>query len=162
VPIPVLTYSPSLGVSHSLRREFLTNQYEDGYSTFGTSETSALRANGTKGVESYKGLNEFTIVYNRTLKGAGNLADLLWDFFLVRLENLNEPFYFYNPTEMYPPDPTGAETRGRYYVCLKDPEQGLSREHFRSCLLSYGVTLIEVRDFSSSSLSPSASSSPSS
>lgn len=127
-------------------REFLINTYKDGYSTHRTAETSFTRANGMKSVESYKGLNVFTVSYTKLLKGfgSGKMADTLWSFFLARLDALNEPFYLYNPSEWYPPDPTGAEARGRYLVCFKDPNAALNREYFSRCLSNMGVELVEV------------------
>lgn len=137
-----------MGVQHTLLREFQTNSLGNGAVLSNDSEESAFaHANGTKGVTSYKGTNQFTISFNHAMKGAGKLADLIWTFFLERLDNYNEPFYFYNPTECDPPDPTGVETRGRYLVKLKDPNQALTREYFRSCLYKYGLVLIEYKEF---------------
>lgn len=146
--IPVLPYIPSMGVQHRLLRTVQKNLFGDGfYIQNDETETAFSRANGTKGVEYYKGLNNFVIGYNSAKKGAGLLADNLWNFFVARLDNLNEPFFFYNPTECDPPDLTGQETRGRYYVRLRDPNQVLSREYFRNCLYSYKLEFIECREF---------------
>lgn len=145
--VPVLPYVPSMGIQHALRREFIRNKLGDGFVYERTKETAISRADGNEGVDSYKGLNRFRIGYNRTLKGNGNLADLLWSFFITRLDNLNEPFYFYNPTEFDPPDETGVETIGRYYVRLVNPNQVLDREYFKRCLYSYALELEECRDF---------------
>jgi hypothetical protein len=137
-----------MGVQHKLIREMEKNTFKGGYSTErGDEEELIIRADGTKGIRYYRGTNCFTIKYDSALKGAGNLADQLWEFFITRLDNLNEPFYFYNPTEYFPPDPTGTETIGRYYVRLKDPNQALSREYFRNCLFRYGLELIECKEF---------------
>jgi hypothetical protein len=145
--IPVLTLTPSMGFQHSLTREFLQNSFEDGYFLEGTAEDLVLRADGVKSTSSYSGLNEFTLKYDKMTSGTGKVADQLWTFFRARLDNLNEPFYLYNPTEKFPPDSVGASTRGRYLVQLKDPSAGLSRSYFRSCLFNSGVVLKEVRKF---------------
>ena len=146
--IPVLTYIPSMGCTHRLVRTMIRNEYEDGYADYNDdAETSFSRSDGAKLVQSYKGLNNFVIGYDSAKKGTDQLADNLWTFFLTRLDNHNEPFYFYNPTECDPPDPTGQEARGRYYVKLRYPNQALTREYFRNCLYSYKLEFIECKEF---------------
>jgi hypothetical protein len=148
MPIPVLVCDPSMGIQHRLVREMVQNTFGDGYVEINDDqEEPVLRSDGTKNLSNYRGLNHFTIRYDGALKGVGNLSDILWEFFLARLDNLNEPFYFYNPTEYFPPDPTGTEPTGRYYVKLKEPNGALSREYFRNCLFRYVIDLIECKEF---------------
>ena len=144
---PVFTLTPSFTVSHTMRREFLSNRYSDGYLHQGTAETALSRADGVKGVSSYKGLNVFTIALKNAQGYADGTAERLWDFLAERLENYNEPFYFYNPTECFPPDPTGAETRGRYLVKIQKPETALSRDMARWQLHNFGISFEECREF---------------
>jgi hypothetical protein len=146
--IPVLTLTPSIGLQHSLRRAFVTNLYKDGLRTDRSAEANVTRADGLRTVTAYKGTNNFVLQFDRMMKGAGKTADLLWAFISARLDNINEPFYLYNPTECFPPDPTGTETRGRYLVALKDPSNGQSRSYFKSCLFSSGLEFEEVKEFS--------------
>jgi hypothetical protein len=164
MPTVVFPYSSSLAfsVSHSLRRELLENPFIGGHRRFGGGESSSLRANGSGGVESYKGINVFKVNFKRTMVGDEKLADLLWKFFLARLDNGNEAFYFYNPTERALPDLSGVASTGRYLVKLEDPNAGLNRDYFKACLFNYGFSFVECRGFSpdilgSASISPSAS-----
>jgi hypothetical protein len=143
----VLLYTPSLNVQHRFVRSFLRNIYEDGYETDGSSEVQLERADGTKSITLYSGTNYFTIKFNKATSGVGRLADQLWSFFRARLDAINEPFYFYNPTECFPPDPTGVETRGRYLVQIENPSVGISREYFSDCLFGMGIELKETRLF---------------
>lgn len=144
--ILVFPYTPSIPVKHQLTREILTNTYADGYYLHGTQETSAAgRPDGKGSTATYRGLNHFTIQFNRTR--VGDLADDVWEFLITQLDNLNEPFYFYNPQEYTPPDLSGVVTTGRYLVKLADPNQVLSRDYFRQCLYSYGgIELVETND----------------
>lgn len=145
---PIFIYVPSMGCAHGIRREVPSNIFGDGYSITDTSrETAFSRADGVKNISSYKGLNIFKIGFTHAATGTEKLADLLFDFFQDRLDNVNEPFYFYNPTEKNPPDPTGEEARGRYLVRMKDPNQALTREYFKSCLYRYGIDLEECKVF---------------
>jgi hypothetical protein len=143
--LPVLPYIPAMGVKHQLLREIIKSEYADGYHTHGSTEVAWSRADGCGGIASYKGLNHFTLGYNKTIKGAGKLADLLWAFFLDKLDKHNAPFYFYNPTEHTPPDLTGSSAIGRYWVRLKNPNQVLNRDYFKYCLYNYKLEFIEDR-----------------
>jgi len=151
--VPVLLYIPSLGVKQSLTRQFIANNMDDGYIIEKSAESFYSHPDGNGSILLYPGTNVFYIGYKKTLAGNINigidqLADLLWDFFLTRLDNLNEPFYFYNcPTECTTPDPYGVSTLGRYYVRLKDPNVVLNRELFLHCLYSYNLVLIENKEF---------------
>lgn len=147
--IEVFPYIPSYGIRHNLNREFLANSFNDGYIIENTHEISYTHPNGCAEVVSYPGCSEFSIGFNRTLAGANQLADNIWKFCIERLDNLNEPFYYYNcPTERTTPDLTGVDTIGRYYVKLKNPNDALNRELFKLCLYSYKLVFIETRDFS--------------
>ena len=143
---PVFPYTPSMGLQHTLHREFLSNQFVDGFVAHGTAETAYERADGAKGVSSYRGVNIFTLSFKNLSGKSGGSAQLLWDFLMERLENGNEPFYFYNPTECFPPDLTGAETRGRYLVRIQDPSKGLSRSLDSACKLEMSVKFVEHRE----------------
>ena len=113
MPTPVFTFTPVYPVTHKLVHEFITNNYGDGYQQIISSEAAYTRAGGVGDIASYRGINKFTIKFSRALKGTGNLADNIWLFFRDRLDNLNEPFYFYNPSENNNPDP-----RCKYYWTL--------------------------------------------
>ncbi len=141
----VLLYMPSLPVKHWISREFVQNNYGDGYVQLISHDAAFSRADGMGTVSSHKGLNHFAITYNRMIKGSGQLAYNLWNFLLARLDAGNEAFYFYNPPE-HEIDPTGTETVGRYLVRLADPTVMLSWEYFKYCLYSMtGIELIEDR-----------------
>lgn len=146
MPIPVFTFVPSYPLSHQLVHEFINNDFGDGYFQLISSEAAYTRSGGTGVVASYRGINKFTIQFPKALKGSGQLADNLWLFFRDRLDNMNEPFYFYNPSEKNPPDPTGADPIGRYLVRLADPNEAMTREFFAYCVFSYtGISLVEER-----------------
>lgn len=140
----VLTYVPSYPLRHEFLRNFTINSFGDGYIQTISSEVAYTRANGMGGQSSYKGLNRFRIGYKHAIDGG--LADSLWTFFRARLDLYNEPFYFYNPTELLVPDGSGNNTTGRYLVRMEDPNTVLSRELFIFCVFSYaGFSLIETR-----------------
>lgn len=144
---PVLTLIPSKSLSHKLQREVRLNIVGNDVIQNDDAEDPFSRADGAKGISVYKGINNFVVQFNHAFSSLERLADELWEFFLERLDNINEPFYFYNPTEKDPPDPTGVETRGRYLVKLRDPNSALSREYFKRCLYRYGLEFVEHRDF---------------
>jgi len=108
------------------------------------------------GITSHYGLNHFVISYKTELDDAGPFASLggeqcranqLWDFFRDRLNNGNEPFYFYLPSEQLEIDEDGEETTGRYLVRLENPNDVLNREYFMHRVFSYaGIGLVEVRE----------------
>jgi hypothetical protein len=142
----VLTYVPDFVLNHGITRQFIQNDYGDGYFQLMTMEAAYSRADGMGAVASHKGLNWFTINYHSALSGSGNLAYNVWAFFLARLDANNESFYFYNPKEKDPPDATGVDTTGRYLVRLANPNDVLSWELFKYCLYSMtGFDLVEER-----------------
>jgi len=143
---PVFTFTPSYPVTHQIEHQFTTNDFGDGYYQTISTEAAYTRSGGTGAVASYRGLNKFSISFNKAKKGSGELADQLWLFMRDRLDNMNEPFYFYNPSENLTPDPTGANTIGRYLVKFADPAAAMNREFFTWCMFSYsGISLVEVR-----------------
>jgi hypothetical protein len=145
---PILPYIPSMGINHTLVRQFIPNMMKDGYVIENTAESHYPHPDGNGTISTYPGQNRFAIGYKKTLYGATALANLLWDFFLTRLDNINEPFFFYNcPTERSTPDLTGVDTIGRYFVKLEDPNQVLNRELFMYCLYSYSFIFIENKNF---------------
>lgn len=146
MPIPVFTFTPVYPVDHQLVHEFITNDYGDGFFQLISAEAAYTRSGGTGTVASYRGLNKFTIQFSKAQVGAGKLANELWLFFRDRCDNMNEPFYFYNPSERIPPDPTGADPIGRYLVRLAEPNEAMMRSFFNFCMYSYtGIALIEER-----------------
>jgi hypothetical protein len=143
MPTSVLIYSPTFSLSHSIRREIITNNYGDGYYQSITSEAAYSRADGTGISSAHKGLHIFDINFSNVNK---TRANEIWTFFLARLNLINEPFYFYNPEENLIPDPTGASAVGRYLVRFASPDQVLSREYLRNCIWGYStLQLIECR-----------------
>jgi len=158
--IPVFPYSISFSLTHSLSRELLENVFIGGHRRFDARDSSVLRADGSGGVSSYRGLNSFTLSFKKTAVGVDRLADQLWNFFLERLDNLNESFYFYNAEEVGVVDLTGTSVTGRYLVKFADPNSAISRDYFKACLFNYGIQLRECREFGPDILgssSPSAS-----
>jgi hypothetical protein len=153
--IPVFTYNPSFTFKHSLRREFLSNKYTGGCRVDASSETAFSRSNGSRAIELYKGVNSFSVTFQNARVGSSNLSDLLWEFFLARLDNINEPFYFYNPLETSVIDLTGTSTIGRYLVKLVNPDSGLGREFSKPYTHSYTFEFEEFREFTSASVGPS-------
>ncbi|MFQ5750470.1 MAG: hypothetical protein ACE5HI_00615 [bacterium] len=144
--IPVLTLTPSFTIIQNLVHEFIDNSLGDGYHQIVSQEQAFSRADGEGNISSYKGVNEFILNYNKAKKGSGQVANQLWSFMRARLDNTNEPFYFYNPPENATPDPTGVDTIGRYLVSFKDPGQAMNRTYFLFCLYSYqGIVLREER-----------------
>jgi hypothetical protein len=140
---PVLTIMPKFPVKHWLTREFITHTFGDGWSQMVSSEVGYNRADGAGNQTSYKGLNHFSLHYARLLFGAP--ANNHWIFFRTRLDNNNEPFYFYNPPENFTPDPTGNNATGRYLVKIADPNK-LSRTLVQGCLFDYDdIEIIETR-----------------
>jgi hypothetical protein len=144
---PVLPYPSSYPLSQTLRHDFKVNPFGDGYEQTISNEVARTRADGMGGVSSYYGLNAFTLQFNKMRAGADNVANRLWDFFRRRLENGNEPFYLYNPTECgFVIDTTTVSTTGRYLVRLEEPNQVLNREYYKYCLFNFGgIKLIEDR-----------------
>jgi hypothetical protein len=144
MPIPVWTFVGSYPVTHQLDHEFIQNDFGDGYVQIISHEAAYSRSGGTGAVASYRGLNRFTIKFNKAKKG--ELADQIWLFMRDRLDNMNEPFYFYNPSERLTPDPTGADPIGRYLVRFADPKAVMNREFASWCMFSYnGITFVEDR-----------------
>jgi len=136
-----------MGIKHSLVRQFISNPMNDGYIIENSADLAYPHSDGTANISIYPGQNRFEIGFKRTLYGSGQLANLLWDFFLTRLDNINEPFYFYNcPIERATPDLTGVDTVGRYFVKLEDPNQVLNRQLFLFCLYSYSFAFIENKN----------------
>lgn len=145
----VLPYQSFHPLGHALLREFITNDMGDGYSQTITSEPPILHADGTGAIASHFGMNKFTLSFSPEL----NIDELrkrakeLWNFFRDRLDNNNEPFYYYNPSESLSIDLTGANPVGRYLVRLADPNEILSREHFAKFAFQFGgISLVEVRE----------------
>lgn len=144
--IPVFNFTPTYPVAHQIAHQFITNDFGDGFYQTISSEAAYTRSGGTGTVASYRGLNKFTIEFSKAKKGSGELADQIWLFLRDRLDNLNEPFYFYNPSERSTPDPAGTDPVGRYLVRLADPAEAMNREFFIWCFFSYGgINLVEVR-----------------
>ncbi len=145
--IQVFPYIPSIPVKHTLQREILESTYADGWHIHGTQENTIVgRSDGSGNSADYKGLNKFTIRFNRYRVGS-TIGDGVWSFLMQQLDNLNEPFYFYNPQEYTPPDLSGIVLTGRYLVKLADPNQVLNRTLFGRCMYSYdGIELIETND----------------
>ena len=147
---PVFIYPPSYPLQHGIVREFIENDLGDGYGQTISSEFPYERADGIGGVASHYGLNVFSIRFPRTLKGTGNLAYNLWEFIRTRLENDNEAFYFYNPSETLTPDPNGLNPIGRYLVRCANPNQVLQRSYYAYTLFDFGaIELVEDRNASS-------------
>jgi hypothetical protein len=138
----VMAINPTFVLKHTILREIVQNTYGDGYEQQMTSEVASSRPDGSGSSTSHKGVHLFTVNWRGLSK---TNANTLWSFFLARLNLINEAFYFYNPEE-HAIDPTGVETTGRYLVQLRDPNQALSREHFRSCIWGFnGIDFIEVK-----------------
>jgi hypothetical protein len=139
----------------------------DGYSQTISEEPSFTRADGVGKIGTHFGVNRFTLSFPLELSDLGAVqrtANILWDFFRDRLNNNNEAFYYYNPSEASI-DLTGVSTVGRYLVQLEDPNEVLSREYFKAfCFRFSSIKLIEAREevpLSSPSISPSSSTSAS-
>lgn len=144
MPTPVLTYQPKYPLKHWISREFLTHTFGDGWTQIMTSEIGYNRADGTGNQTSYKGLNHFILQYNKAVYNS--LAANLWIFFRTRLDNLNESFYFYNPSENPTIDAGGNNVVGRYLVKVAEPNKLLSRELTINCLFNYdGIEVVESR-----------------
>jgi hypothetical protein len=143
---PVFIYNPAFPVKHWITREFVTNSYGDGYYQSITSEAAYSRADGMGNNSSHRGLNHFLLNFSKAKSGNNQLAWNVYSFILTRLDNNNEPFYFYNPAENLSPDAGGNNTVGRYLVKLANPNEVLSWEYYRPCMYNFGsIELVECR-----------------
>lgn len=110
-----------------------------GYTKTAEKTIAQSRADGKGTISSYKGQNIFTISITRKhFDGDGKFKTIL-GFLQQRIDNGREPFYFYHASERTTPDPTGADTTGRYKVKflgeIEDVLTNLKRHDFTDIVL---------------------------
>lgn len=144
---PVFPYNPSFPLAHGIVRDLLQHEFGDGYYQTISQEMPTSRADGNASIATYYGRNIFTLQFPVAVKGDDELAYNLWEFLRARLDNNNEPFYFYNPTEKEEPDLTGTNTTGRYLVRIANPSTVLDRTYYAYKHFRYAaIVFIETKD----------------
>jgi hypothetical protein len=149
----VLPYQGWFPVQHTLSIDLVENEMGDGYRQTVFSGQVHKNADGMGQVTSHAGVNRFALSFGPELDDDGQFgqlgvqrrASILWDFFRDRLDNDNEPFYYYNPSEASV-DLSGLSTVGRYLVKLEEPNSVLTREYIQASVFKFiTIKLIEVR-----------------